>query len=133
MVWQDILIDRKLSKAELTEAICTVFNISTNEVLIVKSITDIEVNNSVRIICQTLATCTTFELLLSIFIRDELLVPSNDVLVISRFCELLKCTVLMSDDSENPHSMLLVKGIKTIERISINLEDYENVTEIELQ
>lgn len=127
MVWQDIFINKEPKKDELANALSSVFKVPIDNILIVKSIDDIQVDENVKILCQTYSVNTEYKIKLSIYIRDNSLVPNNDLETIAILCEKLNCQVLVNDYSLNPYTML------HISRISVDLDKYDEAEEYEME
>lgn len=132
MVWQDIYINRKLNKDEIIYALTSIFKVLPTNILITKNIDDIVLDNDIKVLCQTYKIDAEFELMLSIYIRDNTLIPDNDVEAISKFCEILNCEVMISDDSLNPYIMRQIKDSSNIKLVSIDITKYDNALEYEV-
>ena len=127
MVWQDIFISKELKKDEVANALSAVFRTPVDNILIVKSIDDIQVDDNVKILCQTYSVNADYKIKLSIYIRDNSLVPKNDLETIASLCEKLNCEVLVSDYSSNPYTML------RIGRVSVDIDKYDEAEEYEME
>jgi hypothetical protein len=127
MVWQDIFISKEPKKNEVANALASVFKIPIENILIVRSIDDIQVDDNVKILCETYIVEADYKIKLSIYIRDDSLVPKNDLETIARLCEELNCEVLISDYSVNPYTML------HIGRITVDIDKYDEAEEYEME
>lgn len=112
MIWNDFLVDRNLSKDELGATISQVFSVSPIDVLVVNDITETEVSEHIRVLCECLPAQGDFSMKLFIYVRDSKLAQLNPELSIKQFCCILHCKCLISDDSINPFTMLLVQEWK---------------------
>lgn len=62
---------------------------------------------------------------LFIYVRDSKLAQLNPELIIKQFCCILHCKCLISDDSVNPFTMLLVQESEDIQPVSLDPERLE--------
>lgn len=132
MFWKDILLEKTPSKIELINALSIVFNIRSNRILVVKSLDDSEITETIGILCQTLVSSEVYSLRLSLFIRDGTINFDDDLSIVGHLCELLKCSAVISDKSVNPNSMWLIRSRTSVEPIFIDLEKYDNAQEYEM-
>lgn len=141
MVWQNIMLNRIPLRAELTEALASVFEVEASEILIVKSITEAHVNCNIKILCVTSSAKAQFPLIVEIILHDDTLIPDYDPFTVGQLCEFLNCRALMSDNSMdpdplNPWSWVLVKSKQNFEQVFITEEELEacdNCEEYDLQ
>lgn len=110
MFWEDILVDRMLTSDEIKAAISNSFLIAMTEVLVVDDIADTIVTEQVRVLCEQIPTRGDFLMKLSIYLRDPSLERFDHKQVIGKLCNLLDCKCLISDNSDNPYSMLQIEG-----------------------
>ena len=119
MTWNDLLVDRNLSKDEIRATISQVFSVSLIDVLVVDDIAETEVSEHIRVLCECLPAQGDFSMKLFIYVRDSKLAQLNPELIIKQFCCILHCKCLISDDSINPFTMLLVQESKDIQPVSL--------------
>jgi hypothetical protein len=124
MFWQDVLLDRMFENETLAVALADVVGTPGQDVLIVDDIAAAQVNESVRVLCERTELPGDFPLKLSIFLRDRRLERLNPVSVLLRLCAELDCSCLISDDSEDPYTMLLIDGLGLQRRVSIDPDRY---------
>ena len=128
MIWQDILITRDVLERDIATALATVFNVHQNRVLVVANMITYDgvVTNDIFIICERRRVTGDFVLQLSIYLRDEAIgrfVESrDDGVLIGKLCDIWACAALMSDDSIDPYSWLLVRGPNDIQPVQIDSE-----------
>lgn len=125
MIWNEFLVDRNLSKDELEATISQVFSVSPREILVVNDIAEAKVDKNIRIICERLPLRGDFLMRLSIYLHDSQLKQLDPKLVIKQFCCILHCKCLISDDSVNPFTMLLVQESKDIQPVALDPEKLE--------
>jgi hypothetical protein len=129
-VWQDILVNRILTKVELTDALCSIFQIESSKLIITPNIEDITVTDEAELICETRICKADYPVILSIYLKKE--APKDCRSLTGTYCEILNCEAIVSDDSLNPFTMLHVMGIGRWEQISLNLGMYDDNEGIEL-
>ncbi|MCU6792105.1 hypothetical protein OB236_08195 [Paenibacillus sp. WQ 127069] len=123
-MWQDIIVNRILTKAELSHGLCCIFGIGSSKLRITPSIEILMDSSDAEVICETRKCNTDFPLILSIYFSGN--APRDTLTMIGEFCEILKCEVIISDDSINPFTMLLVKGKDLLEQITIDLSEFDD-------
>ncbi|MBW4637915.1 MAG: hypothetical protein KME05_06715 [Gloeocapsa sp. UFS-A4-WI-NPMV-4B04] len=116
---EDFLIDRNLSEDEIRATISPVFSVSPIDVLVINDIAEAKVDKNIRIICERLPVKGDFLTRVCVYLHDSKLTKPTPTLTISQFCCILHCKCLISDDSVNPYSMLLVQESENIQLISL--------------
>lgn len=134
MVWQDLIINRKLFKKEVLEAFTYTFKVIESEILIIKGIEELIsiIDNSVKIIIQPSILERGSMMILSVFIRDDDLIPEIDTVKVGEICEILNCKILISDSSIAPYTMIEVQGKNRSKQVTVELDDFENVVGYDL-
>jgi len=119
---QDILVNRHLEITEISAAISHIYGLNKSEVLVLEEIPFEAVLDYIRILCQVQDIDGDFQQLISIYIKDDSLtkIYINDVVGI--FCDICKCLCLISDSSDNPYSMILVKGKDDYQTVYLSAE-----------
>lgn len=127
MIWQDVFINRILNSQEIKKGLSTIFPVSEDDILVVSDISSEEcvVDDEIKILCETWVSKTDFPYSITIYLRNEKIIPvgnkiESDILKIGKFCEVLKCEALIGDDTVNPFLWVLIKNNTEFERISIN-------------
>lgn len=133
MFWQDIFVSEILPRGKVISAFSKVFGVNEKMIRLIKDIEEITDNDGASIICQSYRSDTDFPLRLSIYITDEKIVPLDEQGVVSHISRELGCDVLMSDASTNPYLMLCISIDGTINQVSVNIEEYDDAEEFELQ
>ena len=133
MIWNDLLVDRNLSKDEIGATISQVFSVSPTDVLVVDDIAETEVSEHTRVLCECLPAQGDFSIKLFIYVRDSQLAQLNPKLIIKQFCCILHCKCLISDDSVNPFTMLLVQESEDIQLVALEPERERNEEYIMLE
>ena len=131
-MWQDVIISRLLSKEEIKKGLCTIFPVKANEILVVDNIESIQgyLGEDIRILCQTWLSKVEFPFSISIYLRDQSLIPNenklqHDIDKIGEFCETLICEAIIGDESVNPYSWLLIRSRVDYRQTFINLDLYD--------
>lgn len=133
MFWQDILVSNLLPRTKVIFAFSRVFKIDEKMIRIIKDIEEITHNDGASIICQTYKSDTEFPLRLSVYIIDEKLVPQDEQVTLGHISRELESDILISDASSNPYLMLRIDFDGSIKQVSVNIEEYDNAEEFELQ
>ncbi|HYI16409.1 MAG TPA: hypothetical protein VEX37_13520 [Thermomicrobiales bacterium] len=128
MIWEDILITRSVSEREIATAMAAVFNIDQNRVMAIPGIPDYdgEVPDEIGILCEHRPVTGDFVLHLSIYLRDDALeryAEAHEIgILVGQLCQIWSSAALMSDDSIDPYSWLLVRGPDDIQSVQIDSE-----------
>lgn len=128
MIWEDILITRSVSEREIAAALAAVFNIEQDRVMAIPGIFnyDGEVADEIGILCEHRPVTGDFVLHLSIYLRDDALecfAEAHEVgVLVGQMCRIWSCAALVSDDSIDPYSWLLVRGPDDIQPVQIDSE-----------
>ncbi|NER46418.1 MAG: hypothetical protein F6J92_06935 [Symploca sp. SIO1A3] len=109
MIWE-VLIDRHLTANEIVTTVSELLLISLADILIVDDITSVKVNPKTRVVCENTAIRGDFSMLLSIYLRDPNLGELDIKALTGQFSNMLRCKCLISDESVNPYSWLLIQG-----------------------
>lgn len=135
MIWNELLLNKKITSFELCQAFSEVFFVASTEIAITGNI-EKQISENIKILCHTFVCATDFPLRLAIYIRDENLASSlsiNDqLLVVGKLAERLSVTILISDSSINPYKMLKVTGLDCYEEVFVDLSDYDSCEETEI-
>lgn len=128
MIWQDILITRDVPEQEIAAALASVFNFPQHQVLVVADLGTYagELTDDIGIRCERRPVGGDFVLSLSIYLRDadfeQFVAAHDDVDLVGRMCRMWDCAALVSDDSIDPYSWLLVRGPDDIQPVQIDSE-----------
>jgi hypothetical protein len=110
MSCQDILINRSIEFNKIQTALSQIFAINSSDILVVDEVPQTPIQESTRILCQAQEISGDFKQLVTIYLRDDSLNSLLTSDTISKLCQRLKCECLISDDSDNPYSMILIRG-----------------------
>ncbi|HEX8597162.1 MAG TPA: hypothetical protein VF952_01435 [Chloroflexia bacterium] len=110
MILDDVLVDRNLSDDEVMTALSEVLLVTASNVLVLDDIMERKADEHVKVLCVRTRVKGDFPIMLSIYLRDPALEHVDREVVLSKFCSILGCTCLISDDSSNPYSGLLIVG-----------------------
>lgn len=109
MLWQELLVDRELTAEKTAAAFADLFGVARAEVAVVESVAALEAAEGVKVLCERGTAGGDFPARLSVYVRDPALEGVEGRPLVERFSRRLGCSCLMSDDSPNPYSMLLVR------------------------
>jgi hypothetical protein len=122
MMWQDVLLEQSFDDSELRAALVKAFAISQGDVAIVHSIEDIPADCPV--VAQVRDAGGDFKSAISIYTTPAL-GSASPVHVVQQICAALRTTALISDDSLNPYTMLLVGQGTEIHRVELDGESLD--------
>ncbi len=128
---EEVLVDRRLTNAEIASAISWVLGIDPHQITVfdVKKWSRQEFPQNPGLICETTLYRGEFPMRVAFYPRDDS-VKLNRLEHIGRFCERLQCRGLVSDTSVNPAAMILLYGPTRFERVFIKLDTEPDVIEI---
>lgn len=122
MLWQEIIIDINPSSDEVVKTLAKLFKVPLSEVLVVHDITEADISDRVQIVCEKIPVKGDFSSKISIYLRNPEIEQHASQSMIGEFCEMLHCHCLISDDSFNPFSMLLVQGMGKQQLVFLDVE-----------
>jgi len=73
MLWEEVLVDRELTDDEVVTTIAAVFSVSPDAVLLVDDITEANVSEALRVVCECIPVRGDFSIRLSIYLHDPVL------------------------------------------------------------
>jgi DNA-binding Xre family transcriptional regulator len=126
MLWQEILIDRPLTSEAITIALSELFNLPANVIAVVEDIATSESDDRIQVICEKQQIKGEFIEKLSLYLLKAKLADNIDLQDLEKLCQLLHCNCLISDDSLNPFSMILVEASGKNQIIFLDIERLEN-------
>jgi hypothetical protein len=119
---QDILVNRKLEFTEISAVFSQIYSLSDSEILVLDEIPFEAISSSVRLLCQVQDIAGNFTQLISIYIKDTALEKISIKEVVGQICDICGCVCLISDDSNNPYSMILVKTKGNYQKVYLSAE-----------
>jgi hypothetical protein len=128
MIWEDILITRDVPERDVAATMASVFGIESDRVLVIDDLMTFEgdIIDEIGILCERRPAAGDFVLSLTIYLRDDALeafAEAHEVgILIGRMCQIWDCAALVSDDSVNPYSWLLVRGPDDIQPVHVDAE-----------
>ena len=132
----DMFVSRVLPKGEITGALAVVLRVKQEQIIIVKSIHDIEhVDKDWLVLCQTfLCKNHGFPLRIDVYLRHEQ-ITYDETVVLGQLALLLQCNILVGDETLNPFSYWLYSHGNWRERVAIPtpLLDAQNMEEVDLE
>ncbi|SFM49957.1 hypothetical protein SAMN03159341_13915 [Paenibacillus sp. 1_12] len=91
MLWHDLFLNRMVTRQELVLGLNSVFNLEENQIYFTDDTWSQTIPEDVKLLYLTYICKAEFPLRITIYLRDHQLVPKNDVLILGKLCELLKC------------------------------------------
>jgi hypothetical protein len=122
MMWQDVLLERAPDDSELRAALAEGFSIDESDVAVVHSIEDIPAGYPV--VAEVRDTEGDFKSAMSIYATDALK-DAKPVHVVQHLCAVLQTIALISDESLDPYTMLLVGRGAEIRRVALDAESLD--------
>ena len=132
MIWEDILITRDVAELDVAAAMATVFGIESDRVLVIDDPMTFEgeITDDIGILCERRPAAGDLVLFLTIYLRDDALetfAEAHEVgVLVGRMCQIWDCAALVSDDSVNPYSWLLVRGPDDIQPVRVDPETLDD-------
>ena len=128
MIWQDIVIERRVSESELSSALADAFNINTVNIVINKSVGDVVKSVDKAILCDIhnhdFGYCITVAIyLFIIFDRNA------DTILLQKISNILQTSILISDESPSYYSMTKVDPLGKISQVNIDPDRLDNFDE----
>ncbi len=121
MFWQDLLLDRVVDSTTLGAAVARLMGLEPKQVLVTPSIADAAWPANVKVVVEATRRPGEFLYRLSIFLYDSALEASPEDFV-RGLCTEIQVRCLMSDDSANPYSMLLVDDSGELRQVWLDPE-----------
>ncbi|NES18239.1 MAG: hypothetical protein F6K41_04740 [Symploca sp. SIO3E6] len=109
MIWE-MLIDRHLTANEVVTTVSKLLLIPVADILVIDDITSVRVDLKTKVVCENTAIGGDFPMMLSIYLRDPNLGELDIKASTGQFSGMLRCKCLISDESVNPYSWLLIQG-----------------------
>lgn len=110
MIWENVFVDRHLTAGEAAATLAKAFAVPVADVLVVPDVIAADVRPNARILVELAPARGDFPVLLTIYLRDPNLAARDRAATVGRLCEALGAACLVSDDSVNPFTMLLVRS-----------------------
>ncbi|HEX5164823.1 MAG TPA: hypothetical protein VFV93_05460 [Thermomicrobiales bacterium] len=132
MIWQDFLITRDVPEQEIAAALATVFNVAQDRVLVVEDLMTYPgvLTDEIGIRCERQSATGDFVLSLTIYLLnkdfEQFVEAHDDIDLIGRMCRIWDCAALVSDDSLNPYSWLLVRGPDDVQPAHVDAESLDD-------
>jgi hypothetical protein len=128
MIWQDIALEGQCDQGTLKSALAAAFDVASDDVCVVDSI---EKAASTSIVAVMTSIKGDFRCLLSLYVA-EVLADKDPVEVIGRICSILKVKALISDQSANPYSMILINEEAESRPVKLDVESLDQHEEYRL-
>lgn len=107
------LFNRDIGDNEILDSLSEVFNISRDRIFIINDICLIDTKlDKIELLCEKTSIEGSFQNMLTLYLRSENLRKAGYVEqnIFIQLCNLLDCECLISDDSYNPFTMILIKS-----------------------
>lgn len=122
MAWGDYLFDRGIASGQLATLLAEFLSIPLHHVAIVESVTSVEVDATVQMLCERRVVHGDFVLHLSPWPRSALVAMFDGTGFVEMVCDRLKCRCLISDATQNPFTYILVEGSARRRPVSLDPE-----------
>ena len=110
MAWPDCLVDRALTDQELASALGAFLSVQRSTILVVDDLASAALSPHINVICERSYTGGDFIMLLAFYPQNDKIEAGDGAEFIEFLCKTCKCRCLMSDDSLNPYSWILLDG-----------------------
>lgn len=124
----EALFNKNLDKSEIINALLEVFNLSSQKIFITDDVysINVELDESIEVLCEKIDLKGEFSNRISIYLRSEKLEKLNYIEeeVFSQFCTMTNSECLISDNSNNPYKMILLKA-QSKKKVSLVPKDLE--------
>jgi len=120
MFGEDILLGRALTNDEIVAALAAAFSVAGEDVTVVDGPIQGEVDADARIRCERFAVGGDFPTHLSVYLLDAALDVLDRMATVRHLCAELRTECLVSDDSVNPYTMLLVQAAGAERAVSLD-------------
>lgn len=123
------LFNKNFNNSEVLDALSKIFNLSSQKIFITDNVynIDTELDDNIEILCAQINIKGNFLNKISIYLRSKKLEKMNYVEeeVFSQLCNITNSECLISDDSSNPYTMILLEK-QSKRKVSLVPEDLEN-------
>lgn len=134
MIWQDMFVDRFLSKTEIRAGLAALFGTLPDDVSVVTHTEASTVRIYSHVICETYIVEAAFPMQLTIYYDQTALVPPSEYAsATGELCERWKCQALIPDETPLPSSMWLVRDPSDRERVEVDSDVYDAGEEYEAE
>jgi hypothetical protein len=123
----DFIIDTITSNKDITSAISNIFSVQPGEIYVTFDITEERaLLEDKKIIIEKNGVTGEFKMLIRLYLHDKLDGESSEKVIATKLCKHLKCRCLISDDSINPCTMLLINHHGETLPVSLDPQRLEN-------
>ena len=122
------LFNRDISDNEISDALSKVFDISCQKIFITDDICSIDTKlDDIELLCENINNKGNFGKMITLYLRSENLKKADylEQNIFIQLCNLLDCECLISDDSYNPYTMILIKN-NCLKNVYFVPEDLDN-------
>jgi len=122
----DVVVERQLSNAEARQAICSLWSLREDEILVVNDLAElVSMNDPRRVLCHKwhieggqFATVLSFH-------EGEFMDQSSEATA-ERLTQILRSRCLVSDASDNPYRMVMFNGDGQAQVVNLNPDKLDN-------
>ena len=122
MFWEDLLVDRHPTDDEIGTALAAAFAIPREDVAVVDGPIEDAVDANARILGERFVMAGDFPTRLSVYVRDATLERFDRMATVRRLCAELDAKCLVSDESVNPYTMILLTASGTEQAVALDPE-----------
>jgi hypothetical protein len=122
MIWQDVLLEQSFDDSKLRAALAKAFTLSDRDVAIVHAVEDFPAGCPV--VAQVRDAEGDFKSAISIY-TTAASSSANPVHIVQQICAELRTTALISDESLNPYTMMLVGQGGEVHRVELDAESLD--------
>ena len=122
------LFDKDISDDKILDALSAVFGISRKQIFLTYDIYQIKIElDDVELLCEKAIARGNFRHTITLYLRSNNLrqVGYREQNIFSQLCNWFNCGCLISDNSPNPDTMILIKN-NAIKNVSLIPEDSDN-------
>lgn len=108
MIWEELLVDRSLSNAELAHWLEVTFSVPASAVAVLIEDSAEPVSDDILVLCKTAHADGEFAMRIMIAVTHPDLEYHESKNAVATLCQTAHLRALMSDDTLNPYRMLLI-------------------------
>lgn len=110
MPWDDYLVDRCIDDDTLAALLAEFLQLDHKQIAIVPDIAAATLSDTIQLVCERRSVQGDFVLNLSIYARTPDIQAANGEQFVAALCDATGCRCLVSDDSLNPFSYILMQS-----------------------
>lgn len=128
MYWEDLLLDRQLTAAELTEWLLATFSVPKHALVVAPEESRAPVSDDTHVLCEFSTAKGEFPMHVAVFTRRADLEAIESEPAVADLCRRFGLRALVSDDTANPYRMMLVapSGRRSAVHLDVDAVDDED-------